>query len=111
MHCGRSQHGQSRPCGASDVISGKNVSPRTVMVQLALFGMPRALPTCAKDSLAVLPKTITCPDCGLVLRVTQSARGSTTLIYDVNDWQRRCWRINLGSPVMCLVQHAPHRPN
>jgi hypothetical protein len=46
-----------------------------------------------------------------VLRVTQRARGSTTLIYDVNDWQRRCWRGDLGSPVMCLVQHGPHKPN
>src|SRR5215813_10613286 len=60
--------------------------------------------------LAVLPKTITCPNCGLVLRVTQHARGSTTLIYDVNEWQRRCVRIDLGSPVMCLVQHEPHKP-
>jgi len=63
------------------------------------------------DSLIVLPKTITCPNCGLVLRVTQRAKGSTTLIYDVNDWQRRCWRSDLGSPVLCLVQHGPHKPN
>jgi len=63
------------------------------------------------DSLAVLPKTIKCPNCGLVLRVTQHARGSTTLIYDVNDWQRRCSRSDLGSPVMCLVQHGPQKPN
>ena len=72
--------------------------------------MPRATPTCA-DSLTVLPKTITCPNCGLVFRVTQRATGSTTLIYDVNDWQRRCWRSDLGSPLMCLVQHGQHKPN
>jgi len=43
--------------------------------------------------------------------VTQRASGSTTLIYDVNEWQRRCWRSDLGSPVMCLVLNAPHKPN
>jgi hypothetical protein len=68
-------------------------------------------PASEEISLAVPPKTITCPNCGLILRVTQRARGSTTLMYDVNDWQRRCWHTGLGSPVMCLVQHAPQKPN
>src|SRR5262245_60350737 len=80
------------------------------MAQLTLFGLPRCTVHVRGNSLAVLPKTITCPNCGLVLRVTQRARGSTTLIYDINDWQRRCWRTDLGSPVLCLVQDAPHKP-
>ena len=47
-------------------------------------------------------KTITCPDCGLVVRVTRDAKGST-LIYDVNDWQRRCKHPALDDPALCLV--------
>jgi hypothetical protein len=47
-------------------------------------------------------KTITCPECGLVLRVSRNDAGST-LIYDVSDWQHRCKRVDLDSPVWCLV--------
>jgi hypothetical protein len=50
-------------------------------------------------------KTITCPDCGLVLRVTRDATGST-LIYDVTDWQRRCKRLEHDDPAWCLVRHG-----
>ena len=42
-------------------------------------------------------KTITCPDCGLVLRLTRDKTGSK-LIYDVNDWQRRCKRLEHEGP-------------
>jgi hypothetical protein len=42
-------------------------------------------------------KTIICPDCGLVLRVSRNVDGST-LIYDVSDWQRRCKRPYLDDP-------------
>ena len=48
------------------------------------------------------PKTITCPDCGLELRVLPDATESQ-LVYAVNDWQRRCRRLNFGSPALCLV--------
>ena len=48
-------------------------------------------------------KTITCPDCGLVFRVRRDASGSR-LLYDVNDWQRRCKRLDLDDPALCLVQ-------
>jgi hypothetical protein len=51
---------------------------------------------------AMPAKTITCPDCGLVLRVLRDATG-TKLIYDVNDWHRRCARLNLDDPALCLV--------
>ena len=47
-------------------------------------------------------KSITCPDCGLVVRVTRDAKGSK-LIYDVNDWQRRCKHPDLDDPALCLV--------
>jgi hypothetical protein len=54
-------------------------------------------------------KMITCPDCGLVLRVTRDATGSK-LIYDVNDWQRRCKRLDHDDPAWCLVRHGT-KPN
>jgi len=44
--------------------------------------------------VATPAKTITCPDCGLVLRVTRS-RDATKLIYDVKDWKLRCDRPGL----------------
>ena len=48
-------------------------------------------------------KIITCPDCGLVLRVSRNDTGSK-LIYDVADWQRRCTRFDLGDPAYCLIR-------
>ena len=47
-------------------------------------------------------KTISCPDCGLDVRVLPDVTESP-LVYDINDWQRRCRRLNLGSPALCLV--------
>jgi hypothetical protein len=52
---------------------------------------------------AVPPKTITCPDCGLVVRLTRNDMGST-LIYNVNDWQVRCKRLHRDDPAWCLVR-------
>jgi hypothetical protein len=49
------------------------------------------------------PKTIICPDCGLDIRVLSDATGSK-LVYDINDWQRRCRRPNLGGVALCLVR-------
>ena len=54
-------------------------------------------------------RTITCPDCGLVLRVSRNDTGST-LIYDVTDWQRRCKRRDLDDPAWCLVRRAGTYP-
>ena len=48
-------------------------------------------------------ETITCPDCGLVLRVARDTTGST-LLYDVGDWQRRCKRRDLDDPAWCLIR-------
>jgi hypothetical protein len=44
-------------------------------------------------------RTITCPDCGLVLRV-QGPR----FLYDAKEWRRICKRIHLDSPAACLIQ-------
>jgi hypothetical protein len=43
-------------------------------------------------------KTI-CPDCGLVLEVVDER-----LVYDITEWRRRCKRVDLDSPLWCLVQ-------
>ena len=50
-----------------------------------------------------LAKAVICPDCGLPLRVTREASGST-LVYDLGDWRRRCTRVELDDPAWCLVQ-------
>jgi hypothetical protein len=44
-------------------------------------------------------KTITCPDCGLVLKVEH-----LRLVYDVDEWRRRCIRADLDNPAWCLIQ-------
>jgi hypothetical protein len=54
-------------------------------------------------------KTITCPDCGLVLRVVRDPSGSK-LVYDVNDWQRRCKRLHLDDPSWCLIRRDGTTP-
>ena len=59
--------------------------------------------------MTVPAKTITCPDCGLVLRVSRNDAGST-LIYDVGDWQRRCKRLDLDDPAWCLVRRDGTHP-
>ena len=48
-------------------------------------------------------KAIVCPDCGLALRVTREAGGST-LTYDFGDWRRHCTRVELDDPAWCLMQ-------
>jgi hypothetical protein len=50
-----------------------------------------------------LAKAIICPDCGLPLRVTREASGST-FTYDLGDWQQRCKRVDLDHPAWCLLQ-------
>ena len=54
-------------------------------------------------------KTITCPDCGLVLRVARDATKST-LLYEVGDWQSRCQRRDLDDPAWCLIRRDGARP-
>src|SRR6516164_10173356 len=47
--------------------------------------------------------SITCPDCGLVVRVTCGASRSR-LIYDIKEWKRRCKRGDVDQPAWCFVQ-------
>ena len=54
-------------------------------------------------------KTITCPDCGLVLKVVRGVAKSTVL-YDVSDWQRRCKRLDLNDPAWCQLQRDTMSP-
>jgi hypothetical protein len=55
-------------------------------------------------------KTITCPDCGLLLRVAPRDDAGSTLLYDVRDWQRRCKRVDLDNPAWCLVRRDGTHP-
>jgi hypothetical protein len=47
--------------------------------------------------------TITCADCGLVLRVFHDPH-CFKLVYDIRDWRRACTRVYLGDAAWCLVQ-------
>ena len=57
---------------------------------------PRAALAAGSDEY-MPPQTITCPDCGLVLRVKRNDADST-LIYDVTYWQRHCKRPQRDNP-------------
>jgi hypothetical protein len=48
-------------------------------------------------------KTMTCPDCGLMLCVTTDAP-RFKIVYDIRDWRRTCKRVHLGDAAWCLVQ-------
>jgi hypothetical protein len=50
-------------------------------------------------------KILTCPRCGLVMRVLPDPEG-TRLIYDASEWQRRCELRELGGPALCLVRRG-----
>jgi hypothetical protein len=51
----------------------------------------------------VPPKTIICPDCGLVLRLTRNDAGSA-LIYNVKEWQGRCKRPHGSVSALKIVE-------
>ena len=48
-------------------------------------------------------RKIVCPDCGLILRATDQARGFK-FVYDMSDWRRICARVHLGDAAWCLIQ-------
>src|SRR5262245_18848128 len=48
-------------------------------------------------------QTVTCPDCGLVLRLIDGSPGFK-LVYDRRAWQRACTRVHLEDAAWCLVQ-------
>jgi len=47
-----------------------------------------------------------CPHCGLPLTIARDASGHPQLRYDVDEWRRRCKRLDLASPALCLVEPA-----
>jgi hypothetical protein len=52
---------------------------------------------------------ITCPDCGLELRVSYDALGFK-FDYDMRDWRRSCMRAHLGDAAWCLIQRDNTQP-
>jgi hypothetical protein len=55
-------------------------------------------------------KTIACPDCGLVLHVSDDNAPGFKFVYDERDWRRRCMRLHLGDAAWCLVQRDGASP-
>ncbi len=51
-------------------------------------------------------KTVSCPHCGLLLTL-KPGKGATRLTYGIPEWKQRCRHLDLGSPVLCLLE--PHR--
>ena len=54
-------------------------------------------------------KSSSCRHCGLVLRI-QPDKSETRLSFDGEEWNRLCKYLDLGSPVLCLVQIALAAP-
>jgi hypothetical protein len=50
-------------------------------------------------------ETITCPHCGLILKVETCAE-EFTVSYDGEEWRQRCKHLDLGSPGLCLAQEG-----
>lgn len=46
---------------------------------------------------------LTCPHCGLSLKIEHHA-GGPILVYDRNEWNRRCRQPDLNSPAYCLSE-------
>jgi len=72
----------------------------TPVVTTNARGAPRA---CWNVTASKPVKTITCPDCGLVVTIAPDT-ADATLGYDFNDWQRRCKRHELDGPLWCMIQ-------
>ena len=49
-----------------------------------------------------LAQTITCPDCGLLLHVTDDT-ADFKFAYDMKEWRGICMRVHLGDAAWCLV--------
>src|SRR5262245_25644930 len=54
-------------------------------------------------------QTITCPDCGLVLRSINGTTGFKC-VYDIDVWRRVCTHVDLGDAAWCLVQRDGTHP-
>jgi hypothetical protein len=59
---------------------------------------------CSLDRPAPSFECMTCPRCGLALRLSEGSDGqSISVQYDVVQWERRCKVPTLGSPAVCLM--------
>jgi len=47
-----------------------------------------------------------CPHCGLPLKMSRDPGGHPQLRYDTDEWKRRCKRLDLASPALCLIEPA-----
>ena len=65
--------------------------------------------THARSHHRMRAEPITCPDCGLVVTL-MPVPGGSTLLYDLEEWRRRCRQIALGGPVWCLVARDVTKP-
>src|SRR5689334_12581907 len=54
-------------------------------------------------------RTITCPDCGLVLSAVDD-RSCFKCVYDRRVWRQICTRAHLGDAAWCLVQRDGTHP-
>jgi hypothetical protein len=54
-------------------------------------------------------QSVHCPHCGLMLTIGQNAHGPT-LSYDRDEWKRRCKRLDLASPALCLAEREMKKP-
>jgi hypothetical protein len=63
----------------------------------------RPAPSSPQPGGDAIAQMTTCPDCGLVLHVTNDALGSN-FVYDMRDWRRICTRVHLGDAALCLIQ-------
>jgi hypothetical protein len=79
------------------------------MPLISHFGMCPASSSRRARTSSVPTKTITCPDCGLVLRVSRNDTG-LSLLDDVADWQCRCTRLDLDNPAWCLIRRDGTHP-
>ena len=74
-----------------------------LLVPLYWFFPLRNAPGLEELGRATAVKEITCPECGLVLRV-KDGEESLNLTYAVREWGRLCARRDLGDPAWCLLQ-------
>lgn len=51
-----------------------------------------------------------CPHCGLPLTMSRDTSGRPHLRYDLDDWKRRCKRLDLASPALCFIEPASRVP-
>src|SRR6476659_3166517 len=67
------------------------------------LGLPVPVPLFINGGAGNDCQETTCTECGFVMEIRHDA-GGAVLIYDVEDWRRRCKYVELGGPVWCLLK-------